>query len=1501
VLHALLSPAKLHRLLLLLLLVVGAALRLYGNNWDDNHHLHPDERQITMVVSRLGLPPLEQWPSFFTPPPLSSPLEESPNFFDAETSTLNPHFFAYGSLPFYLLRLVTYLLTVPAGLAKYVDAWPSVTQFLAGLSRMSDYDHVTLVGRALSALIDTGVIYLTYLIGKRVYDRRIGLLAAAFVTFTVFHIQVAHFYAVDALLTFFVLLFFVFALDFARRGGTWNALLMGVTLGLALATKVSAAPLFLVVLGAYALHFKDRGKGDGRREACLFLLTLVSCAVAFFLAEPYAILDFDAFTAGIAEQSRMVRGIADYPYTRQYIDTPAFLYQIEHSALWGVGLPLGVVAYGGLGFFLWRVARKRRGEELLLLAWVGPYFLLTGSFLVKFMRYMLPLLPLFLIMGASMLYAFRDWLHRRFPMHRAFVSSLWYGLTGLVLASSVLYCLAFASIYSRPHSRVQASEWIYRNVPVGSTLALEHWDDDLPLSRTVDGQPRSIGEYQTLKMNLYEWDDEEKFHHIVSNLRESDYVILSSSRLYGSIPRLPWRYPITTRYYELLFQEQLGFHLIGTFTSYPSLLGFSLNDDASDESFTVYDHPKVLLFGKTRQLSEAEFRDLFQEALLVEPSVKRTASDNVATDESHSGKSLLLDGPVDEWPVIDERGWNPLANAHPLLSVLVWWLAVEVLGLLALPLTTVVFHRLADRGYVLCKTLGLLVVAFLVWVAASYRLLTNSLPTTLGACLLLGIVSWSLFWRRRGELLAQWRERKGQILLSEALFGVAFLLFVGIRMLNPDLWHPWNGGEKSMEFAFLNAITRSAYFPPYDPYYAGGYVNYYYYGLHLVAVLIKLTGIVPTVAFNLAVPSLFALTAANAFSLGFNLTRRRLAGLMSTTFVALLGNLDGLVQLVESLGEAGGFSFESRIPGVQGLVRAVPGLVRVLLGRAQLARFDYWRSSRVIPQTINEFPFWSYLFADLHPHMIGMPVTLFLLALALNVTLAVRGTVGEMETRSGAEDEADVGGGWRGFLRRGLAGLGAIQVSRLVSHYNLAGLLLLAVTLGAVAVINTWDVPGYLIVVLGALLLGLRGFWRWQGALVALAVFAVVGSLSLVLYLPFFTHFQALYVGLGVVRSGTELEPFLTIWGFFLFLVASLLWLKVARERPREAPLRCLGLLLRRGMRLPRLLDLHQALVRRSGPRYATGLLVLAVTGFAVVVLLLLRQWILALLLPLLVLFAFLVVRREARLEESFVALMGFLAVGILLGSELVFLKDFLQGGDYYRMNTIFKFYTQAWVLLGVVSGVSLPALWGCFSSIRRRWLRYAWRGAFLFLLGSSFIFLFLGTWQRVDDRFPGPRPALGTLDGSAFMSVGSYTWPDDSNRIQLVYDYQAINWFLENVKGTPVVAEAPLAYYREFGVRVASYTGLPTLLGAHQNEQRYDWQVGPRSDDANALYQTTDLEETQQLVSRMNVSYIYVGQLERYVYASGGLEKFEELRNLGELALVYESPGVKVYQVLDE
>ncbi|MDP2954728.1 MAG: DUF2298 domain-containing protein, partial [Chloroflexota bacterium] len=386
---------------------------------------------------------------------------------------------------------------------------------------------------------------------------------------------------------------------------------------------------------------------------------------------------------------------------------------------------------------------------------------------MKFLRYMLPLFPFLYIMGANMLLSLRE----RFTGRAA--RCAWRTVLGLVLALSLLYSLSFVSIYTRPHSQVQASEWIYRHIPAGSTLAQEHWDLAPPFDMMLDGHLRSPTEYKTVTMELYEPDDEAKYEHILGNLRQADYVILATNRLYGSIPRLPQRYPITTRNYELLFDEKLGFRLIKSFTCYSGLFGLTIVDDRADESFTVYDHPKVLIFQKERDLTDEEFDRLFAKSLLP------------AEPERVVGKSLLLEGPVDELPAIRDRGWNRLANSHPLLSILFWWLAVEVLGLVALPLTLLVFHPLADGGYTLSTTLGLLVVGYLVWLAASLRLFTNSLPTILGAGLLLGLVSVSLLLRERQEIITCLSSRKRTIFLSETIFSCAFLLFVAIRLLNP--------------------------------------------------------------------------------------------------------------------------------------------------------------------------------------------------------------------------------------------------------------------------------------------------------------------------------------------------------------------------------------------------------------------------------------------------------------------------------------------------------------------------------------------------------------------------------------------------------------------------------------------------------------------------------------------------------------------------------------------
>jgi hypothetical protein len=373
---------------------------------------------------------------------------------------------------------------------------------------------------------------------------------------------------------------------------------------------------------------------------------------------------------------------------------------------------------------------------------------------------------------------------------------------------------------------------------------------------------------------MYEEDTRAKFETIRDTLRDCDYLALASNRLWRTIPRLPQRYPMSTRYYEALFNGELGFEEVYSQATPPRLGRLVLNDQDADESFTVYDHPRPIIFKKRRQLNDIEWETLlgdeWQGALhgYVGPptlltrlrGLGQSLPETVSDPGSDSRKSLLLGRPVDELPVVDDYHWNPLANRSTLGAIVIWWLAVQVIGWLAWPLTRRLFIRLPDRGYLLSKSLGWLLVGYGVWLVSSLRLFPNALPTIIAVLVGLGATSGLLvLWGRRRRLATPAEGTPYPlklILLGEAIFILVYLFFVGLRLLNPDLWQPWNGGEKMLEIGFLNAIVKSAHMPPYDPYYAGGYINYYYYGLFLVGVLVKLTGIQPAIAFNLAVPML---------------------------------------------------------------------------------------------------------------------------------------------------------------------------------------------------------------------------------------------------------------------------------------------------------------------------------------------------------------------------------------------------------------------------------------------------------------------------------------------------------------------------------------------------------------------------------------------------------------------------------------------------------------------
>ena len=197
---------------------------------------------------------------------------------------------------------------------------------------------------------------------------------------------------------------------------------------------------------------------------------------------------------------------------------------------------------------------------------------------------------------------------------------------------------------------------------------------------------------------------------------------------------------------------------------------------------------------------------------------------------------------------VTERSWGSR------VPVLAWVLTLQAIGLLALPITLRACRGLADGGYVFGKAIGLLLVAWAAWLIASVRIAPFTRWTIVTVLALVALASvWvlSAAWRDLWTFVrARWR----LLLVEEGLFWGFFGLALALRVLNPDLWHPGLGGEKPMDLAYLTAIVRTPYFPAYDPWFAGGYINYYYFGFVLVATLIHLTGVVPHVAYNLAVP-----------------------------------------------------------------------------------------------------------------------------------------------------------------------------------------------------------------------------------------------------------------------------------------------------------------------------------------------------------------------------------------------------------------------------------------------------------------------------------------------------------------------------------------------------------------------------------------------------------------------------------------------------------------------
>jgi YYY domain-containing protein len=915
-----------------------------------------------------------------------------------------------------------------------------------------------------------------------------------------------------------------------------------------------------------------------------------------------------------------------------------------------------------------------------------------------------------------------------------------------------------------------------------------------------------------------------------------------------------------------------------------------------------------------------------------------------------------------------------------ILYVLLWWLMLEGIGWLALPLCFRLFRNLPDRGYALAKPLGLILVNYLLWILSTLGLLRNTWGNILFSSVLTLALSLFLYSRRAkgshqvaSSGLGSWiREHRRTVVASELVFTLAFALWVGYKAFDPNIAIT----EKPMEFAFLNAITRSNRFPPYDPWMSGYSISYYYFGYVMVATLAKFAGVPTSIAFNLAIAMLFALTASGAFSIAYNMVyvsargrsgeTRRLAsraiyyGIVAAVVLPLMGNLEGALEFAH----ANGVGVTVNEPG------NVTGPVWEWLDIKNLTRSGtisdtwyptdgwwWWRASRLIHdkgltgndmEVIDEFPAFSFLLGDMHPHVLAYPFVFLVIGLAFNLLLV------------GAN-------GMNAPPAESMASVSQPQAATRAEWW------LIYLCLGAIGFLNTWDMPFYYFLLVVAYALGLyarratstesepdtlieqvvpkraqagthaRRSWIRKAAYRAVEL-AVA---SVVLYLPYWLYSRP-QAGAGILPNLFNVSRlahlFLMFGTFFVVLVALLVVLYLELGRAGWLNGRAL---LRQGLPIwlgtmlffPVLMALVLVPVTVSpsirtyiddalaspdvqqflGPQTLGSLVRVALrirTGLLPPQLKAIRMpagpWSFLFVSALIgaILFWFLRTifslgvapgtnqppsTKEQRVGELYVSpsvvfalLLAFVGLMLIFSVEFVYLRDAFGT----RMNTVFKFYFQAWALLGLVAafGVYYVADRGRIAddatggkTVVSRTGQLVFTVVFALLVFAGLLYP-LGASLNRTGGFAGPA----TLDGLAFVAR------------ERPEEYAAVRWLQENAagdgQGHPVIVEAVRGSFAYEYARISSRTGLPAVMGWTGHEGQWHGlheEIAQREQDVDLIY-GGNVQDAKRLLDEYDVTYVVVGYLERAEFP-GAAAKFERFMDVafqeGE-TIIYKTRG---------
>ena len=805
-------------------------------------------------------------------------------------------------------------------------------------------------------------------------------------------------------------------------------------------------------------------------------------------------------------------------------------------------------------------------------------------------------------------------------------------------------------------------------------------------------------------------------------------------------------------------------------------------------------------------------------------------------------------------------------------NALTWFLAAELIGLIAFPLAFILFSGLKDRGYSVAKPLGLILLSWPLWMLGSLHIVPTT-PLTLWAALgLFAVVSGWFAMRRRAEMLDFVRRERRALLLGEVVFLVLYGAWVIYRVYDPSI----DSTEKPMDFAFLNASILAGFFPPEDPWLRGHDLPYYYFGYLMMGNLTELTFIPSRISYNLALALIPAMAGSAAYGLVYNLTRAHGASfrkgmgfaLVAPVLLIAVSNLQGALEFVR-LRQWASASFWEWL-GIKNF-----GALEAASWRPT-EHLWWWRSTRVIDSlneqggsldyTITEFPFFSFLLGDLHPHVMSIPFVLLFLAFGLSAFMS----------------PARLSARWI------LEQPGTVVVAALL--------------LGGLAFVNAWDIVTF--AALWAALLAFKAVRQEDGAwtralLQAWLPVAATLSLAILLYLPFYVSLDSQATGiLPVGEVGTRPVHFLIIWGLFLVALLPFLLRQIPRALSLGAGVSSGGYpnadadnAAPYGLRSS-LANLARS--REFWPRASVAI------GVVFAPLFVWAAWQLAWstltwstdpivvvgerflnTAPLaLILFASLysLIRyAETGVSPVMVFVLSIVSLALLLALG----PEFLRVDDLFhnRMNTIFKLYYQAWTLLAIASAFGLYFL-NSTKPPSGSVYKWALRGWWV-LAGGLFL---ASLYYPVEAALTkGGNGGENTLDGLAYIARSS---PGE---------YAAIQWLRENGKEGEGIVEAVGDSWSAYG-RVSSSTGMPTVLGWpwHEHQWRGSREAFEgRAEDVRTIYTTPDASEAMRLLKEYDVQYVVVGPRERVSYGLGGLAKFPLI---GES--VFESEDVTIYRV---